>query len=153
MNRNWTPKSHVSVTDAGMVVEIELGGVQMGNVEIVAEADQMCIRGRHDDLSSFETRFGVPSDHSLANAKSSFANGILRIEVPTNNNSLGSKPRTMMIYCNECGKHFDIVVIGKGSKDYRCPVCGKVHAFDLDSFVNKAIEQSKKMLRKTRGRR
>ena len=45
MNRNWTPESHVSVTNAGMVIVIELGAVQTGDVEIVVEADQLCIRG------------------------------------------------------------------------------------------------------------
>ena len=56
-------------------------------------------------------------------------------------------PVAMLIYCNQCGKHFDIVVPGKGSRNYRCTVCGKLHAFDLDNFVNQAIDQCKKMLR------
>jgi DNA-directed RNA polymerase subunit RPC12/RpoP len=62
-------------------------------------------------------------------------------------------PIEMMFYCNECGKHFDIIVTSKGSQNYRCPACGKIHIFDLDSFAKKAVEQNKKMLRKTRGRR
>jgi hypothetical protein len=41
MNRNWTPESRVSVTDAGMVIEIELGAVQTGDLEIFVEADQL----------------------------------------------------------------------------------------------------------------
>jgi HSP20 family molecular chaperone IbpA len=153
MNRNWTPESRVSVTDAGMVTEIELGAVQAGGLEIFVEAGQLCVRGWHDDLGPFETRFGITPDHDLADAKANFKNGILRIDVPTKDKSSGSKPRPMMIYCNECGNHFDIVVTSKGSRDYRCPACGKVHAFDLEAFVNKALEQDKKMLKKKRGRR
>jgi DNA-directed RNA polymerase subunit RPC12/RpoP len=153
MNRNWKPESRVSVTDAGMVIEIELGAVQASDVEILVEADQLCVRGRHDDFGPFETRFGITSDHSLADAKASFTKGVLRIEMPTKDKSSGSKPRTMMIYCNGCGKHFDIVITGKGSRDYRCPACGKIHAFDLEAFVNQAIEQGKQMLKKKRSRR
>jgi tRNA(Ile2) C34 agmatinyltransferase TiaS len=62
-------------------------------------------------------------------------------------------PVEMMIYCNQCGKHFDIVVTSKGSQKYRCPACGEVHAFDLEVFVNKALEQRNKMLGKKRGGR
>ena len=62
-------------------------------------------------------------------------------------------PITMMIYCNECGKHFDIVVASKDPADHRCPACGKVHVFGLEAFMRKAIEQGKRMLRKTHGRR
>lgn len=62
-------------------------------------------------------------------------------------------PVTMMIYCNGCGKHFDIVVTTKDAADNRCPACGKVHVFGLEAFIRKAIEQGKRMLRKTHGRR
>ena len=57
-------------------------------------------------------------------------------------------PIEMMIYCNECGKHFDIVVTSKGSRKYRCPACGEVHAFDLEVFMNKALEQATRCLEK-----
>ena len=164
------PESRVSVTDAGMVIEIELGAVQTGDMVIVVEADQLCVRGRHDDHGPFETRFGITPDHDLADAKASFTKGILRIEVPVKDKSSGSQaigmltpklllasflkePREMMIYCSGCGKHFDIVITGKGPRDYRCPACGKVQAFDLEAFVKKAIEQGQQMLKKKRGRR
>jgi tRNA(Ile2) C34 agmatinyltransferase TiaS len=62
-------------------------------------------------------------------------------------------PVEMLIYCNECGKHFDIVVTSEGSKNYRCPACRRVHVFDLDAFVQKAIDQCKQMLRKASGGR
>ena len=153
MNWNWTPESRVSVTDAGMVIEIELGAVRMGSLRIFVEADQLCVRGQHEDFGPFETRFGITPDHDPANARASFTKGILRIEVPTKNKSSPSKPRAMLIYCNGCGKHFDIVVTDKGSRDYRCPACGKVQAFDLEAFVNQALEQDKQMLKKRRGRR
>lgn len=61
-------------------------------------------------------------------------------------------PISMMIYCNGCGKHFDIVVNSKEAENHRCPVCGAMQVFGLERLVQKAIEQSKKMPRKPRGR-
>jgi hypothetical protein len=54
----------------------------------------------------------------------------------------------MMIYCNECGKHFDIVIASEGFHKYPCTACGKELLFDLEAFLRKAIEQSRKMSRK-----
>jgi len=136
-----------------MVIEIELSGVETRDVEITAEADQVCIRGRHDDLGSFEARFGIPADHSRADARASFANGILRVEVPKNNDALRSRPRAMPIRCNACGKHFDIVVTQRGAQDYRCPACGKVQVFDLEALVRQAMAHGLQMLRRKRGGR
>jgi len=62
-------------------------------------------------------------------------------------------PVNMMIYCRACGKIFDIVVSGEGSRDYRCPDCAKDQVFDLDGFTRKAIEQTMRMRRKPRGGR
>jgi len=62
-------------------------------------------------------------------------------------------PVNMMIYCRGCQKLFDIVVTGEGSRDYGCPACRKVHAFDLEAFTHNAIEQTRKMFRKPRGGR
>src|SRR5437016_2053466 len=93
---DWTPKSHIAFTDAGMVIEIELSGVQRSGLEIINEANQVCIRGRRKDIGSFESRFHVPPGYSPENAKTSFANGNLRIEIPPNNDSL-PKPVNMLI--------------------------------------------------------
>jgi hypothetical protein len=59
----------------------------------------------------------------------------------------------MMIRCNERGQHFDIVITKAGSQKYPCADCGKELVFDLEVFVRKAIEQTKKMHRKRRGPR
>ena len=60
-------------------------------------------------------------------------------------------PVAMMIYCNGCGKHFDIVVTSKDPADHRCPACGKMQVFGLEALIRKAMEQGKRMLRKTHG--
>jgi predicted nucleic acid-binding Zn ribbon protein len=59
-------------------------------------------------------------------------------------------PIKMMIRCNECGRHSDIVVSSTDSEDHRCPACGKVQGFALEAFVKKAIDQTKKMGKGTR---
>ena len=62
-------------------------------------------------------------------------------------------PVNMMIYCRECRRLFDIVVTTEGSHDYGCPVCGKVQTVNLEAFIENAVKQSRKMLRKPRGGR
>ena len=152
VNRNWTPKSHVSTTGAGVVIEIELGGIIKSAVWITVEERELCIHWREEgDFGASESRFYIPQDYSPESAKASFAKGILRIDVPPNKNALGSKPLPMMIYCKGCGKHFEIIVCKKGPENQRCPHCGEVQVFELDSLVKKAIEQGKKMLKKPGG--
>jgi predicted RNA-binding Zn-ribbon protein involved in translation (DUF1610 family) len=46
-----------------------------------------------------------------------------------------------------------MTIYSKDAADHRCPACGKVHVFGLEAFIRKAIEQGKKMLRTTHGRR
>jgi len=62
-------------------------------------------------------------------------------------------PVKMMIYCRGCGRLFDIVVMAEGPHDYGCPTCGKVQTFNLEAFMENAVKQSRKMLRKPLGGR
>ena len=57
-------------------------------------------------------------------------------------------PVSMLIMCEECGKHFDIVIQKKGPQDYHCAACGKLQVFDFKAFIDGAIEQCYKMLGK-----
>ncbi len=93
MKRNWTPKSRVSVTDEGAVVEVELAGVRVGSLQIISEAGQFLIRGHHELLGAFESRFNVPAGHSPANARARFERGVLRIDWPPDIGSSHSEPR------------------------------------------------------------
>ena len=136
-----------------MVIEIELGTLNQSNVWFTSEENDVCVHWLGQNLVQCESRFHVPPGYGTTGAKVSFNNGVLRIELPPSKDSLVSKPLKMMIYCDGCGKHFDIVVARNGSELHRCPACGKVHDFDFDSFVKRAIEHSKKMLRKPPGRR
>lgn len=152
MDRNWTPKSQLSITPAGVVIEIVLSGESA--VWVGVEDRELCVHWqRQGDANASESRFHIPPGYNPQNAKASLAKGTLRIEVPPDNGLLVPKPVPMMIYCQGCGKHFDITVTRKGPENHRCPHCGELQAFDLDALVNKAIEQGKKMLRKRGGRR
>lgn len=153
VNWNWTSKSRVSITEAGMVIEIELGEISQSNVWFTSEGSDVCVHCLSQDLASCESRFYVPPGYSTTGAKVTFNNGLLQIEMPPSKDSFVSKPLNMIIYCDGCGRHFDIVVARKGSESHRCPACGEVHDFDFDSFVNKAVEQSKTMLKRPGGRR
>lgn len=62
-------------------------------------------------------------------------------------------PYAMMIRCKECEGYFDLVVTRAGAQKYRCTNCGQELIFDSAAFMSKAIEQTRKMQRKRRGRR
>lgn len=155
MSRNWTPKSEISVTDGGIVIKVGLNGVLTSSTRITLEEDQLCVRGQHGKFGSFEIKFEIPSGYNRMMITVIVAKDVLRIDVPPGKDVafLSAFPKSMLIYCNGCGKHFDIVIVGKGSANYSCPACGKVQIFDLEAFVNRVIEQSKNLLGKKRGRR
>lgn len=155
MSRGWTPESHVSVTDAGMVIEIKMKGIKPFSMRgRPPEEGHLCFRGQHEDFGPFEVKFRIPPGYNVANVKIIHTGSTLRIEIPPGGKSslLDVFPQPMLIYCNGCGKHFDIVITGKGPHDYTCPACGKVQAFDLEALVNQVMEQCKNISRKKRGR-
>jgi HSP20 family molecular chaperone IbpA/predicted RNA-binding Zn-ribbon protein involved in translation (DUF1610 family) len=155
MNRTWTPKSDVSVTDAGMVIKIELDGMRPGSLRPTFKEGHLCIRGEHEAFGLFETKIAIPEGYNAGSLKMIVQKKILRIEVPPGKYVpfLSQFPKSMLIYCNGCGKHFDIIITGKGPGNYPCPACGKVQIFDLEALVNQVLEQGKQLPGKKRGRR
>lgn len=180
MSARWTPESHVRTTGNGMAIEIKLHGVLATSLAATFENGALCIRGQHKDFGKFESRHEISANLNPVEVTITLKNDVLRIEVPTGKRkkeiTLGpipiqikfsgifpkpnktaikhwcSTPRSMMIYCNGCGKHFDIVAT-KEARDYPCPHCGKVQVFDLERLINQAVDQSSKMLRRKRGSR
>lgn len=57
----------------------------------------------------------------------------------------------MTIRCYACGKPFDLVLAGKDSQKHPCPACGQAHFFDPGAFEKKAVEHTRKMIKKTIG--
>lgn len=153
MSRGWTPESQVSTTDAGMIIKVKMHSNVLLTLRIALEEDRLILRGQHEKFGSFEIKFDIPSGYNLANLKSAFVKGIFRIEIPPGKNAPQLEfPQAMLIYCNGCGKHFDIIITDRGPHDYICPACGKVQIFDLEALVNQVMEQHKKRTGKNRGR-
>ena len=181
MNQPWAPESHVRINDDGMVIEIKLQGLVPTSLAATFEKKVLCVSGEHEVFGKFESRFEIPANHNLIAAKIDLEKGVLRISVPSGEEKkeimlgpipipinisgilpvpgksvasiLESKPHPMMIYCNGCGKHFDIIVAGKGPQEYRCPHCGHLQAFNLEGLINQVMAQAGKMVRGKRGRR
>jgi len=167
MNRGWTPPSRVSKTDGGTLIEIELEGVSLSTVLVGVEDGSLIVAGEHRDWGRFELQFDIPPDHSVADATSTLVKGVLKIELPCQTgaapipgkalpsamtDTLMKFPRPMLLYCTSCGKHFDIVLTSQKPSDFQCPSCGAVQQFAFGEFLNKAIKQSREMLRRKHGR-
>ena len=92
MKRNWIPKSRISDTDAGPVIEVELGDIRTASLLVIPEARHFLIRGHHELLGAFEGLLDLPPGHSPANARVRFESGILRIDWPPGTDSFRSEP-------------------------------------------------------------
>jgi HSP20 family protein len=93
----WVPNTDVYVTEHGVVVHIELAGVHKEDMQLVMEGDLLKISGQRQDTNRpgkckfrmmeinygpFETVIELPPGYDLAQARASYQNGFLRIEVP-----------------------------------------------------------------------
>ena len=58
-------------------------------------------------------------------------------------------PINIILYCKECRKHFDIVLVSEASENHLCPGCGKVYGFKLDALEKKADEATKSIFRQS----
>ena len=94
---HWVPNTDVYVTDAGMVIKVELAGMRSENLQITVEGQQLCISGERPDgcrapkcsfmvmeinYGPFETMVELPPGYDLSLAKASYLNGFLRLDVP-----------------------------------------------------------------------
>ncbi|GDY22030.1 hypothetical protein LBMAG56_33770 [Verrucomicrobiota bacterium] len=93
----WVPNTDVYVTDAGVVVHVEIAGVHKEDMQLVMEGDLLKISGHRQDANRpakckfqmmeinygpFETVIELPPGYDLSQARASYQNGFLRIEVP-----------------------------------------------------------------------
>src|SRR3974390_2881546 len=94
---HWVPNTDVYVTDAGLVVKVELAGMRSEHLEITVEGNHLRITGNRPDgcraakcnflvmeinYGPFESVLEVPPAYDLSQAKASYLNGFLRIDVP-----------------------------------------------------------------------
>jgi HSP20 family protein len=95
---HWVPNTDIYSTDEGLVIKVELAGMRSENLQItVEEGSQLRICGQRPDgcrapkvsflameinYGSFENVLELPAGYDLSQAKASYLNGFLRIDVP-----------------------------------------------------------------------
>jgi HSP20 family protein len=94
---HWSPNTDVYATESGLVVKVELAGMRSENLEIMVEGQRLRISGTRPDgcrspkcnfllmeinYGSFERMLELPTTYDLSQAKASYLNGFLRIDVP-----------------------------------------------------------------------
>src|SRR5215471_7548410 len=94
---HWVPNTDVYVTDNGLVIKVELSGMRSENLEITVEGNRLRISGNRPDgcraakcsflvmeinYGPFESVLELPAGYDLSQAKASYLNGFLRIDVP-----------------------------------------------------------------------
>ena len=96
-NGHWVPNTDVYSTDSGLVIKVELAGMRSENLEITVEGNRLRISGDRPDTcrahkasflvmeinyGPFESVLELPNGYDLSQARASYLNGFLRIDVP-----------------------------------------------------------------------
>ena len=94
---NWVPNSDVYVMEGGIVIKVELAGMRREDLELTIEGNRLRISGQRPDgcrapkckflvmeinYGAFESMIELPAGYDLSEAKASYQNGFLRIDVP-----------------------------------------------------------------------
>jgi HSP20 family protein len=95
---SWTPVADVWETAECFVLELELPGVEPGDVDVEVSGGEVSVRGSRSDPRTggaperfrclershgpFARRFGLTSSVDAAGARHSFEEGVLRVEIP-----------------------------------------------------------------------
>jgi HSP20 family protein len=101
----WVPNTDVYVTDAGLVIKVELAGMKKEHLELHVEGNRVKISGHRPDgcrapkckflvmeinYGAFESVIELPPGFDLSQAKAAYQNGFLRIDVPLQSGSGGA---------------------------------------------------------------
>src|SRR5881409_988748 len=93
----WVPNTDVYVTEGGLVIKVELAGMQREDLELTVEGNRLKISGQRPDgcrppkctflvmeinYGAFESVIELPDGFDLSQAKAAYQNGFLRIDVP-----------------------------------------------------------------------
>jgi len=96
-NGHWVPNTDVYASDCGLVIKVELAGMRSENLEITVEGNRLRISGDRPDTcrahkasfllmeisyGPFESILELPNGYDLSQARASYLNGFLRIDVP-----------------------------------------------------------------------
>ncbi len=106
---HWVPNTDVYSTTDGLVIKVELAGMQREDLELTIEENRIKIRGQRPDgcrppdckflvmeinYGPFESVIELPAGYDLSAAKASYQNGFLRIDVPV---ASRTKPKRISI--------------------------------------------------------
>ena len=93
----WAPNTDVYVTEGNLVIKVELAGMRKEDLELTVEGNRLKISGQRPDgcrapkctflvmeinYGAFESIIEVPGGYDLSQAKASYQNGFLRVDVP-----------------------------------------------------------------------
>ena len=104
----WVPNTDVYSTDTGLVIKVELSGMRSEHLEITVEGNRLRISGDRPDTcrahkasflvmeinyGPFESVLELPKGYDLSQARASYLNGFLRIDVPPKTPPPGAPPQ------------------------------------------------------------
>ena len=93
----WVPNTDVYMTEGGLVIKVELAGMRKEDLELTVEGNRLKISGHRPDgcrapkctflvmeinYGFFESVIELPPGYDLAQAKATYLNGFLRVDVP-----------------------------------------------------------------------
>jgi HSP20 family protein len=96
---HWVPNTDVYITDAGLVIKVELSGMKREDLELTVDGNRLRICGHRPDgcrvgkctflvmeinYGPFESVIELPPGYDLNQAKAAYQNGFLRVDVPAN---------------------------------------------------------------------
>jgi HSP20 family protein len=99
---HWAPNKDVYVSDAGIIIKVELSGMQRENLELMIDGNRLKISGQRADgcrpphckylvmevsYGIFECAIDVPPGYDLNRATAYYQNGFLRVDVPPVNST------------------------------------------------------------------
>ncbi|HTB62355.1 MAG TPA: Hsp20/alpha crystallin family protein [Opitutales bacterium] len=94
---HWAPNTDVYVADTGIVIKVELAGMQRENLELTVEGNSLRVSGQRPDgcrsghckflvmeidYGAFETVIEVPEGFDVSRGKAVYQNGFLRVDIP-----------------------------------------------------------------------
>ena len=94
---SWVPNTDVYACEDGLVIKVELAGMRREDLELVIENNRVKISGQRPDgcrapkckflvmeinYGAFETVLEPPPGYDLGQARATYNNGFLRIDVP-----------------------------------------------------------------------
>ena len=94
---HWSPNTDVYLCDSGLVIKVEMAGMQRENLELTVEGNSLRISGQRPDgcraaqckfqimeidYGAFETIIEVPEDCDVTRGKAVYQYGFLRVDIP-----------------------------------------------------------------------